>query len=198
LSIAPMPLDLDAHPLAGSQKPSGEHADADGRPVGDEVAGLQRADAGQRRDHVGNRGDHLVRGAVLAELAVDSRADTETRWIKLVGRDDPGPNRPMGVKSLARPHRWGVLLPVTYRDVVAHWVAGDGRKRRGGVTPLVDDHFLVFVNAWWEPLTFAVPADVSARRWEIECNTFDPARTGTAGGQVDVGPRSTVVLRSYA
>ena len=30
-------------------------------------------------------------------------------------------------------------------------------------TPMVDDDFLVLINAWWEPLTFAVPADLSAR-----------------------------------
>jgi pullulanase/glycogen debranching enzyme len=65
-------------------------------------------------------------------------------------------------------------------------------------TPLVDDDFLVFVNAWWEPLTFQIPADVVARRWEILCDTFDAAHTGTAAGRVDVGPRSTVVLGSQA
>jgi isoamylase len=63
-------------------------------------------------------------------------------------------------------------------------------------TPLVDDDFLVFVNAWWEPLTFQIPADVAARRWDIVCDTFDPTHTGTAAGQVDVGPRSGVVLGS--
>jgi isoamylase len=62
-------------------------------------------------------------------------------------------------------------------------------------TPLLDDDFLVFVNAWWEPLTFTVPADASGRHWDIVCDTFDPARTGTAGAQLDVGPRSIVALR---
>ena len=65
-------------------------------------------------------------------------------------------------------------------------------------TPLVDDDFLIFVNAWWEPRTFQISADISVRRWDIVCDTFDPARTGTACGQVDVGPRSTVVLGSLA
>jgi isoamylase len=65
-------------------------------------------------------------------------------------------------------------------------------------TPLADDDFLIFVNAWWEPLTFQLPADVSARRWDIVCDTFDPAHTGTAGGPVDVGPRATVLLSSLA
>src|SRR5258705_8889122 len=35
-------LDLDSHPLSGSQKPSGEHTDAAGCPRGDKVAGFQR------------------------------------------------------------------------------------------------------------------------------------------------------------
>src|ERR1700677_124974 len=65
-------------------------------------------------------------------------------------------------------------------------------------TPLLDDDFLVFFNAWWEPLTFTVPADASARRWDIACDTFDPARTGIAGAQLDVGPRSMVALRCCA
>ncbi|MDR3655827.1 MAG: glycogen debranching protein GlgX [Mycobacterium sp.] len=65
-------------------------------------------------------------------------------------------------------------------------------------TPLVDDDFLIFVNAWWEPLTFQLPADVSARRWDIVCDTFDPAHTGTAAAHVDVGSRSTVLLSSLA
>jgi glycogen operon protein len=62
-------------------------------------------------------------------------------------------------------------------------------------TPLIDDDFLVLVNAWWEPLTFCVPGGLAPRPWEIVCDSFDPARTGRAGQQVEVGPRSAVVLR---
>jgi isoamylase len=63
-------------------------------------------------------------------------------------------------------------------------------------TPLIDDDFLVFVNAWWESLTFSVPAALVLHQWEIVCDSFDPARTGRAGLRLDVGPRSAVVLRS--
>ena len=63
-------------------------------------------------------------------------------------------------------------------------------------TPLVDDDFLVFVNAWWEPLTFAVAAPLVLHRWEVVCDSFDPARTGPAAQQLQVGPRSAVVMRS--
>src|SRR5258707_11567209 len=59
-------------------------------------------------------------------------ADTETRGIDLAYGDAPRPNRPMGVKALARPHRWGVLLPVAYRHVVAQGVAGDERNCGAG------------------------------------------------------------------
>jgi isoamylase len=65
-------------------------------------------------------------------------------------------------------------------------------------TPMIDDYFLMLVNAWWEPLTFTAPADLSVRRWEIVCDSFDPSRTGIAGQELKVGPRSTVILRSPA
>jgi len=63
-------------------------------------------------------------------------------------------------------------------------------------TPLIDDDFLVFVNAWWEPLTFSVPAPLVLHLWEIVCDSFNPERTGRAGQRLDVGPRSAVVMRS--
>jgi glycogen operon protein len=63
-------------------------------------------------------------------------------------------------------------------------------------TPMVDDDFLMLVNSWWEPLTFTVPAELSVRRGIMVGHSFDPSRTGTAGREVKVGPRSTVVLRS--
>jgi isoamylase len=62
--------------------------------------------------------------------------------------------------------------------------------------PVVDDDFLIFVNAWWEPLKFQIPADVSARGWEVACDTVDPARNGAVAGPLDVGPRSILVLRA--
>ncbi len=65
-----------------------------------------------------------------------------------------------------------------------------------GGTPLVDDDFLVFVNAWWEQLTFSVPATLVLHRWDVVCDTYEPARTGRAGQQLDVGPRSALVMRA--
>ena len=63
-------------------------------------------------------------------------------------------------------------------------------------TPLIDDDFLIFVNAWWEPLTFSIPARFAPHPWDIVCDSFDPARTGRAGQHLDVGPHSAMVLRS--
>jgi isoamylase len=65
-------------------------------------------------------------------------------------------------------------------------------------TPLVDDDFLILANAWWEPLKFQIPVDLSVGRWEFACDTFDPARGGKAAETTLVGPRSLVVLRSQS
>ena len=47
-------------------------------------------------------------------------------------------------------------------------IATDGR-------PLVDDDFLVLVNAWWERLEFVVPDGRPRLAWRAEIDTFDPA-----------------------
>jgi isoamylase len=69
--------------------------------------------------------------------------------------------------------------------------------------PLCDDDFLVLVNGWWEPLSFAIPAvrDVP-QEWLTELDSYDQAVTpDTAaprrvGDQVVVWPRSVTVLRA--
>ena len=66
---------------------------------------------------------------------------------------------------------------------------------------MVDDDFLVLVNAWWEPLGFALPADPARARWRAEIDTYDPAAPAQAaerhaGDQVTVGPRSIAVFRA--
>jgi glycogen operon protein len=66
--------------------------------------------------------------------------------------------------------------------------------------PLVDDDFLVLVNAWWEPLEFAIPATRDGQQWQEEIDTYESAdAVGAslgAGEKVTVGPRSVLVLRS--
>jgi glycogen operon protein len=72
-------------------------------------------------------------------------------------------------------------------------------------TWLVDDDFLVLVNAWWEPLDFVLPATRPQARWKAEIDTYDPAPEAgaaaarhQAGEHITVGPRSVVVLTSVA
>jgi glycogen operon protein len=62
-------------------------------------------------------------------------------------------------------------------------------------TPMVDDDFLMLINACWEPLTFAVPVNPHAPRWDVVCDTFDPARKVTVAQELTVGPRSIVILQ---
>jgi glycogen operon protein len=64
--------------------------------------------------------------------------------------------------------------------------------------PMLDDDFLVLVNAWWEPLAFTVPAARAGQTWETDIDSFEPVGAAPrcqAGDQVTVGPRSVVVLR---
>ena len=70
-------------------------------------------------------------------------------------------------------------------------------------SPMIDDDFLLLVNAWWEPLDFTIPPTRPGQTWLREIDTFDPTGTeasATAGvaDQVAVGPRSVVVLRAPA
>ena len=68
-------------------------------------------------------------------------------------------------------------------------------------TWLLDDDFLVLVNAWWEPLEFVLPATREHASWRTDVDTYDPAAPGSpaaaprgAGDHVTVSPRSIVVL----
>jgi glycogen operon protein len=72
-------------------------------------------------------------------------------------------------------------------------VAADG-------TLLVDDDFLVMINAWWEPLDFVIPATRPGQTWQAAIDTFDPrtapgAAPDAPGTTLPVRPRSVVVRR---
>jgi hypothetical protein len=69
--------------------------------------------------------------------------------------------------------------------------------------PLLDDDFLILVNAWWEPVTFTIPpVRGAAQTWFIELDSYDravsPAREFPrhTGDQVVARPRSLSVLRA--
>jgi isoamylase len=78
----------------------------------------------------------------------------------------------------------------------------DAPDRAADGTWLIDDDFMVLVNAWWEPLDFTVPETRPQAEWQEEIDTFDPVRAGSAvtrrraGDQITVGPRSVAVLLS--
>ncbi|CAN5243597.1 hypothetical protein BH09ACT8_BH09ACT8_22980 [soil metagenome] len=63
-------------------------------------------------------------------------------------------------------------------------------------TPLIDDDFLVLVNAWWEPVTFDLSGPAGDRSWRIVCDTFDPQRVGPVQLPVTVKPRAVSVLHA--
>src|SRR5487761_848620 len=74
----------------------------------------------------------------------------------------------------------------------------DDPDRAADGTPLLDDDFLVLVNAWWQPLGFTIPATRAAQTWQCAIDSYDPSRSRTAlraGDQPTVDPRSVVVLR---
>jgi isoamylase len=77
----------------------------------------------------------------------------------------------------------------------------DDPDRAEDGTWLLDDDFLVLVNAWWEPLEFVLPATRGQASWRTDIDTDDPAAPGSsaaaprgAGDHVTVNPRSIVVL----
>jgi isoamylase len=85
------------------------------------------------------------------------------------------------------------------RCVALYLDGNDGPDRAADGTLLVDDDFLLLVNAWWEPLDFVVPDPEPGKTWQREIDSYEPggvAGPGTfvAGDSVPVRPRSVVVL----
>jgi len=78
----------------------------------------------------------------------------------------------------------------------------DSPDRAPDGTWLIDDDFLVLVNAWWEPLDFVLPETRPEAAWRALVNTHDlaapagSATAGKAGDHVAAGPRSMLVLTS--
>ena len=77
----------------------------------------------------------------------------------------------------------------------------DDPDRAADGTLLLDDDFLVLVNAWWEPLEFVLPPTREQSAWHVELDSYDltspagsAAASRKAGDRVAVAPRSIVVL----
>jgi glycogen operon protein len=92
------------------------------------------------------------------------------------------------------------------RSIGVYLDGADDPDRADDGSPMLDDDFLVLVNAWWEPLDFVIPSTRPQQRWRTEFDTFDPGRPArpagpvepVAGASITVGPRSIVVLHGQA
>ncbi len=92
------------------------------------------------------------------------------------------------------------------RSLAIYLDGSDDPDRAQDGTPLLDDDFLVLVNAWWEPLEFVLPVTRQSAAWQTAIDTYAPAAAAgpaaagpvaaprAAGDHVTVGPRSIVVL----
>jgi len=85
------------------------------------------------------------------------------------------------------------------RAVAIYLDGADEPDRAADGSPLIDDDFLILVNAWWEPLDFLLPPTRPGQAWYTEIDTFDltgDASNGkfSAGDRITAGPRSLVVL----
>jgi glycogen operon protein len=95
------------------------------------------------------------------------------------------------------PSDWG---DPAARSVAVYLDGADDPDRATDGTPLVDDDFLMLINAWWQPLDFAIPATRAGQTWNPEIDTYElsgvaPPANITVGEHVTVRPRSIVVLR---
>ncbi len=130
-----------------------------------------------RRAHPVFRRRHFLAGAEAAELS----------WFTPSGV-------PMTMADWTDPDARSLALYLDGEDAPDRGVDG---------TPLMDDDFLLLVNAWWEPIEFSVPAARPSQRWRGELDTYDLATMPTppppgAEGRITVGPRSIMLLRSAA
>ncbi len=128
-----------------------------------------------RRSHPAFRRSRFLTGAQTSELG----------WFTPVGT-------PMNDGDWADPNALALGI---YLD------GSDDPDRAADGTLLLDDDFLVLVNAWWEPLDFTIPPIRPGQAWQLEIDSYDPAPARAAGspwqagGRVTVGPRSVCVLR---
>ena len=96
------------------------------------------------------------------------------------------------------------MTPAQWNDPGARSVAiylhgADDPARAADGTLLVDDDFLLLINAWWEPLDFRLPTTRPDQTWHVEIDTYDPPATAlpsetSPGDAITVQPRSILIL----
>jgi isoamylase len=129
-----------------------------------------------RRAHPVFRRRRFLAGADAAQL----------RWFTPAGSE-------MTTGDWADPNALAITL---YLD------GSDAPDRAADGTLLVDDDFLVLVNAWWQPLDFVLPQCRVRDRWQAEVDSYEltgppsPVAVRQAGDRLTVRPRSVTVLRS--
>jgi glycogen operon protein len=130
-----------------------------------------------RRAHPVFRRNRFLAGAEASDL----------RWFTPVGAE-------MTDADWSDPNALAIAL---YLD------GSDDPDRAADGTWLIDDDFLVLVNAWWEPLDFTLPDTRPQAGWQVEIDTHHLAAPAglaaaerKAGDHMTVGPRSVVVLKN--
>ncbi len=88
------------------------------------------------------------------------------------------------------------------RSLALYLDGADDPDRAADGTQLIDDDFLLLVNAWWEPLEFVVPATEPGETWDPELDTYEPHGVTApaklaAGDHLTVRPRSIVLLQGH-
>jgi isoamylase len=130
-----------------------------------------------RRDHPVFRRKRFLTGADAAELG----------WFGCAGA-------PVTDEQWADP---------TMHAIAVYLDGADAPDEADDGTPLLDDDFLILVNAYWEEVTFTIPPVRQApQTWFVELDSYDPAvsAAGTfprhTGDSVVSRPRSVQVLRA--
>jgi isoamylase len=88
---------------------------------------------------------------------------------------------------------WADWANPTAHSIAVYLEGGDDPDRAADGTPLVDDDFLVLINAWWEPLDFLVAATPTPA-WRPEIDTYEPS--GVPAAAVNLKPGETVTVRA--
>ena len=130
-----------------------------------------------RRDHPVFRRKRFLTGAAAAELG----------WYNCAGE-------PVSDAQWADPTMHAIAVYLDGTDAPDE--ADDG-------TPLLDDDFLLLVNAFWEEVTFTIPpVREDQQTWFVELDSYDPEVSAArvfprhTGDSVIARPRSVQVLRA--